>query len=44
MYYAWVIRHLPDNPYGIPDFTEEHKWVMEKNAAFWFPEELKGGK
>src|ERR1044071_2306516 len=25
MYYAWVIRHLPDNPYGIPDFTEEHK-------------------
>jgi membrane fusion protein (multidrug efflux system) len=44
MYYAWVIRHLPNNPYGIPDFTDEHKWVMEKNAAFWFPEELKDGK
>ena len=28
----------------IPDFTEEHKWVMEKNAAFWFPKELKDGK
>ena len=43
MYYAWVIRHLPNNPYGIPDFTEEHKWVMEKNAPFWFPKELKDG-
>jgi 5-deoxy-glucuronate isomerase len=44
MYYAWVIRHLPDNPYGIPDFTPEHKWVMEKDAPFWFPAELKDGK
>jgi 5-deoxy-glucuronate isomerase len=43
MYYAWVIRHLPDRPYTIPDFTEEHKWVTEKGATFWFPEELKNG-
>ncbi|HVO01983.1 MAG TPA: 5-deoxy-glucuronate isomerase [Candidatus Cybelea sp.] len=44
MYYAWVIRHLPSKPYGVPDFTDEHKWVMEKNAPFWFPKELKDGK
>lgn len=37
MYYAWVIRHLPDNRYTIPDFTEEHRWTMDKDAAFWWP-------
>ena len=29
MYYAWVIRHLPDKPYTIPEFTEEHRWTLE---------------
>lgn len=29
MYYAWVIRHLPDNRYSIPIFTPEHQWVMK---------------
>ncbi len=37
MYYSWVIRHLPDNPYTIPEFTEEHRWTMDKEAAFWWP-------
>lgn len=40
MYYSWVIRHLPDNPYTIPDFTEEHTWTMEADAQFWSPAEL----
>ncbi|MEZ5648015.1 MAG: 5-deoxy-glucuronate isomerase [Alphaproteobacteria bacterium] len=37
MYYAWVIRHLPDNPYTIPEFTPEHQWVMKPDAKFWQP-------
>ncbi len=37
MYYAWVIRHLPGKPYGIPDFTEEHRWTIEPDAGFWMP-------
>ncbi|MBI3441150.1 MAG: 5-deoxy-glucuronate isomerase [Proteobacteria bacterium] len=39
MYYAWVIRHLPDNPYTVPEFTEEHRWTMEKGAGMWQPAE-----
>jgi 5-deoxy-glucuronate isomerase len=37
MYYAWVIRHLPDNPYGIPEFTEDHRWTTDPKAEFWRP-------
>jgi 5-deoxy-glucuronate isomerase len=39
MYYSWVIRHLPDNPYTVPEFTSEHKWTMEKGAKMWQPKE-----
>jgi 5-deoxy-glucuronate isomerase len=42
MYYAWVIRHLPERPYTIPDFTEEHRWTMEKDAQVWRPAGLAG--
>lgn len=38
MYYAWIIRHLPNDRYGIPHFVEEHAWTMEKGADFWQPE------
>lgn len=37
MYYAWVIRHLPGNPYTVPQFTAEHRWTMEPGAAVWHP-------
>jgi hypothetical protein len=37
MYYSWVIRHLPDNPYTVPEFTAEHRWTMEPGAAIWKP-------
>lgn len=37
MYYAWVIRHLPDDRYTVPDFTEEHRWTMNKDAEYWWP-------
>ena len=40
MYYSWVIRHLPDQPYTVPDFTEEHIWTMDPDADFWTPVEL----
>jgi len=42
MYYAWVIRHLPGQPYGVPDFTEEHRWTMDKDADVWQPAEIAG--
>ncbi len=40
MYYAWVIRNLPGNPYTVPEFTREHIWTMEEDADFWRPAEL----
>ncbi|HEX9851422.1 MAG TPA: 5-deoxy-glucuronate isomerase [Woeseiaceae bacterium] len=43
MYYSWVIRHLPGDPYTVPDFTEEHAWTMDKGAAFWWPEDILRG-
>lgn len=39
MYYAWVIRHLPGNPYTVPEFTPEHAWTMDRDASFWWPKE-----
>jgi 5-deoxy-glucuronate isomerase len=40
MYYAWVIRHLPNAPYTVPEFTQEHAWTMDADARFWWPPEL----
>ncbi len=37
MYYSWVIRHLPGNPYTVPEFTAEHAWTMEPGAQIWEP-------
>ena len=37
MYYSWVIRHLEGDRYSIPDFTEEHRWIMEPGASCWMP-------
>jgi 5-deoxy-glucuronate isomerase len=38
MYYAWVIRHLPDAPYTVPEFTVEHRWVMDPGAPYFRPQ------
>lgn len=37
MYYIWVIRHLDDQPYHYPEFTEEHAWTksQEANTRVW---------
>jgi 5-deoxy-glucuronate isomerase len=37
MYYIWVIRHLPENRYTVPEFTDDHAWTMDKEAEFWNP-------
>jgi 5-deoxy-glucuronate isomerase len=42
MYYAWVIRHLPNKPYTVPDFTREHTWTQDPDAEIWMPEGLRG--
>jgi 5-deoxy-glucuronate isomerase len=28
MYYIWAIRHLPGDPYTVPEFTAEHRWML----------------
>ncbi len=40
MYYSWVIRHLPDNPYTVPEFVAEHDWTRDENAEFWWPADI----
>ncbi len=35
MWYLWVIRHLPRNPYIEPEFTKKHKWVFENEKRVW---------
>lgn len=37
MYYSWVIRHLPGNPYTVPEFTADHAWTMDRGASCWDP-------
>jgi 5-deoxy-glucuronate isomerase len=33
MYYLWVIRHMPGNPYIAPEFAKEHRWLKEPGAV-----------
>lgn len=35
MYFLWVIRHLPGNPYLKPDFEQQHLWVEKPEAKIW---------
>lgn len=37
MYYLWLIRHLPNDPYTVPDFTLAHDWTRteDANARVW---------
>lgn len=30
MYYCWMIRHLPDNPWQTRDFDENHIWLLSE--------------
>ena len=35
MFYVWLIRHLEEDRYGIPEFTPEHRWVTDPEARIW---------
>ncbi len=35
MWYLWVIRHLPGDPYITPTFVPEHLWVTQPDADIW---------
>ncbi len=37
MYYLWAIRNLEGAPYTTPEFSEEHRWLLESGAAVWRP-------
>jgi 5-deoxy-glucuronate isomerase len=37
MYYSWVIHHLEGNRYSVPEFTDEHKWIMKAGSKYWRP-------
>jgi 5-deoxy-glucuronate isomerase len=37
MYYLWVVRHVPGNPYRGFEFTEEHKWLLDPRTQGWRP-------
>ena len=37
MYYLWMIRHLPGNPYTGFTFAEEHKWTLDPAQQGWTP-------
>lgn len=40
MYYLWMIRHLPGNPYIGFTFAEEHKWTLDPAQQGWLPPAL----
>ncbi len=43
MYYLWMIRHLPGNPYTGFTFTEEHAWTLDASRQGWRPADLPPG-
>ena len=43
MYYLWMIRHLPGNPYTGFTFAEEHTWTLDAAQQGWRPADLPPG-
>ncbi len=37
MYYLWMIRHLPGNPYTGFTFAPEHQWTLDAANQGWRP-------
>jgi len=37
MYYLWVVKHLPNDPYLGFEFTEEHRWILDPKNQGWEP-------
>lgn len=40
MYYLWMIRHLPNNPYTGFTFHEDHRWTLDPAQQGWTPPPL----
>ena len=43
MYYLWMIRHLPGNPYTGFTFAKEHMWTLDALQQGWRPADLPQG-
>ncbi len=37
MYYLWIIRHLPGQPYRGFEFVPEHRWLLDPANQGWRP-------
>lgn len=37
MYYCWMIRNLPNNPWTTRVNDKEHEWLLDENAVIWEP-------
>ena len=35
MYFCWMIRHLPGDPWRERTINPQHNWLNEKNAVIW---------
>jgi 5-deoxy-glucuronate isomerase len=40
MYYLWLIRHLPGNPYTGFTFAQEHTWTLDPQKQGWKPRDV----
>lgn len=40
MYYLWIIRHLPGNPYTGFTFAPEHQWTLDARQQGWKPADV----
>ena len=39
MYYLWIIRHLPEDPYTGFIFTKDHEWTLNPDDQGWEPKD-----
>ncbi|MCD6471447.1 5-deoxy-glucuronate isomerase, partial [bacterium] len=37
LWYLWVVRHLPNNPYKGFKYVRGHRWLLKKNVKIWKP-------
>lgn len=42
MWYLWVIRHLPEARYSVPEVAEENRWMLD--ATTWSPSWRRGAE
>lgn len=41
MYYLWIVRHLPGDPYLGFTFTEPHRWMLDPAQQGWQPSKIR---